>query len=87
MSTSDRIPLFPWVPAYAKGSEPGTCPSQTILHQFLTPAVTELQNITRDERILLPEGHTSDSQIHVPIPSDLAHVAGLNLDSTTEQNV
>ncbi|SCO78683.1 related to CHS-3 chitin synthase 3 [Fusarium oxysporum] len=54
MSTSDRTPLFPQVPAYAEGSE---------------------------------HGHASESQVHVPIPADLADAAGLNLDSTTEDNV
>ncbi|ENH75322.1 Chitin synthase 3, partial [Fusarium oxysporum f. sp. cubense race 1] len=32
-------------------------------------------------------GHSAESQVHVPIPSDLADAAGLNLDSTTEENV
>ncbi|KAH7493397.1 hypothetical protein FOMA001_g2025 [Fusarium oxysporum f. sp. matthiolae] len=54
MSTSDRTPLFPQVPAYAEGSE---------------------------------HGHASESQVNVPISSDLADAAGLNLNSTTEDNV
>ncbi|KAG7422627.1 Pre-mRNA-splicing factor rse1 [Fusarium oxysporum f. sp. rapae] len=71
MSTSDRAPLFPQVPAYAEDPEHGT----------------ELQDLARHDTILSPAGHASESQVRVPIPSDLADAAGLNLDSITEDNV
>ncbi|SCN71349.1 CHS-3 chitin synthase 3 [Fusarium fujikuroi] len=71
MSTSDRTPLFPQVPAYAEDPNHGT----------------ELQEVARHDTLLSPAGNSSNSQVHVPIPSDLAEAAGLNLDSTTEENV
>lgn len=47
----------------------------------------ELQDVARHDTLLSPAGNASNSQVHVPIPSDLAEAAGLNLDSTTEENV
>ncbi|CVK84447.1 probable CHS-3 chitin synthase 3 [Fusarium proliferatum] len=71
MSTSDRTPLFPQVPAYVEDPNHGM----------------ELQDVARHDTLLSPAGNASNSQVHVPIPSDLAEAAGLNLDSTTEENV
>ncbi|KAF5654402.1 CHS-3 chitin synthase 3 [Fusarium sp. NRRL 25303] len=73
MSTSDRTPLFPQVPTYSQDPD----------HE----AGTELQDVARHDTILSPAGHASNSQVHVPIPSDLAEAAGLYLNSTTQENV
>ncbi|KAK2690138.1 hypothetical protein QWA68_010984 [Fusarium oxysporum] len=71
MSTSDRAPLFPQVPAYAGDPEHGT----------------ELQDVAKHGTILSPASPASESQVNVPIPSDLADAAGLNLNSTTKDNI
>ncbi|KAI3575845.1 chitin synthase-domain-containing protein [Fusarium oxysporum f. sp. albedinis] len=70
MSTSDRSPLFPQFPDYVKDPEYGT----------------ELQALARHGPVSSPRGHDSESQVHVPIPSDLAD-AGLDFNSMTKEDV
>ncbi|KAG5812759.1 hypothetical protein H9Q74_004110 [Fusarium xylarioides] len=71
MSTSDRAPLVPQFSDCVEEPEYGT----------------ELQPVTRHDGILSPAGNASESQVQVPIPSDLADAAGLDVNSTAEQNI
>ncbi|KAF5593785.1 CHS-3 chitin synthase 3 [Fusarium subglutinans] len=70
MSTSDRAPLFSQVPDYVEDPEHGT----------------ELQPVARHGPVTSPLGHDSESQVHVPIPSDLADAA-LDFDSMTQEDI
>ncbi|KAF5254507.1 hypothetical protein FANTH_765 [Fusarium anthophilum] len=70
MSTSDRAPLFSQVPHYPEGPEYGT----------------ELQPVVRHGPVSSPLGHDLESQVHVPIPSDLVDAA-LDFDSMTQEDI
>ncbi|KAG4293515.1 hypothetical protein FPRO06_00100 [Fusarium proliferatum] len=71
MSTSDRTPLFPQVAAYPQDPDYGT----------------ELQDVARHDPVLHVADHVSESQILVPIPSDLEDAAGLDFNSMTAEDV
>ncbi|RBQ78900.1 hypothetical protein FVER14953_00084 [Fusarium verticillioides] len=71
MFTSDRAPPVPQFPDFAEHPGYGT----------------ELQPVARHDGILSPAGNATESQIHVPIPSDLADAARLDLNSIEEHNI